>query len=203
MMNKNLFLIVTLSLLTIIIILAFLCYNKTKTLNVVIETCQDYLDFVDVASDKLNEINSIGYSLDQTTLFNIDGELTPLSEIVNDGEKVFFRFSMTQCNSCYESQFEILRDMRKDLSRLIIIADVDDNLKKIALITERYDITSPLYKLTTKYLPIPIDSLRKPYFYILNKDMIPRNLFIPNKKIPNLSIRYINQNFTEKVNNCL
>ena len=102
---------------------------------------------------------------------------------------------MTQCNSCYESQLEILSDICKDFSKLIIVADNDDNLRKINLLIKKYNIDSQLYKLSTEHLPLPVDSLRKPYFYVLDNSMIPQNIFIPNKKFPNLSIKYINQIF--------
>ena len=193
MMNKKILWAVILSLFIIVIALSVVCYSKTKTLEIVIKSCQEYVDFADVESDKLNEINSIGYDLDTVILYSLDGDLVSLSELVKDESRVFFRFSMTQCNSCVESQLEIISDICKDLSRLIIIVGREDNLRKVAILIKKYGINSQLYKLTTTHLPLPVDSLRKPYFYVLDNGMIPQNIFIPNKKFPNLSISYINR----------
>ena len=50
---------------------------------------------------------------------------------------------MTQCNSCVESQLEIISDICKDLSKLIIIAGSEDNLRKVAILFQeiRYKLT--------------------------------------------------------------
>ena len=58
-------LFVILSLFTIVIALSIVCYNKTKKLDIVLKSCQEYANFVDVESDKLNEINSIGYNVEK------------------------------------------------------------------------------------------------------------------------------------------
>ena len=92
MMNKKILWAVILSLFIIVIALSIVCYNKTKNLDIVLKSCQEYANFVDVESDKLNEINSIGYNVEKVILYNIDGYLVSLSEIVKNERKVFFVF---------------------------------------------------------------------------------------------------------------
>ena len=65
MMNKKILWAVILSLFIIVIAISIVCYNKKKDLDIVLKSCQEYANFVDVESDKLNEINSIGYNVEK------------------------------------------------------------------------------------------------------------------------------------------
>lgn len=175
------------------IAISVMYHNKSQTLDIIIDSYRKLAIYTTAIDEKTYEINSIGYSLDDIYLSDIDGNKIHLSDVVNNSSKIVFIYSPLQCNSCYESQLELLRDNCKDTRGLIILTHSDINLKKMSLIHKTFSLDVPVYKLTDKELPLPVDTIGKPFFFKIDANLYSGDIFIPNKNIPQLTTAYINR----------
>lgn len=178
-----------------IISLSILLYNKSRVLNLIMDDCNKYSNLFSKVNDRFYEINSMGCILEEFVLHNEYNEHVNILDALDNDEKLVFRFSTLQCDSCFESQLEILGDILKDGDDLIMIVNNDANIREINLINKRFSINVPVYKLRDDNLPLPIDSIGKPYYFKISEDLTPSDYFIPDKAFPELSLMYLSKIF--------
>lgn len=185
--------LVSFALLIFSISLSIIYYHKSKTFDTIIEDCSKLAILATAADERLIELNSMGYILDDIYLSDNKGDKIHLSEVLNNSSKIVFVYSPLQCNSCYESQLELLSDSYENTQKLVILTYNDVSLKKISMINKTFSVDVPIYKLTGDRLPFPVDTIGKPYFFKINVDLRSSDVFIPNKNAPQLTTAYINR----------
>ena len=91
--------------------------------------------------------------------------------------------------------------VQENMNRTVgVITNIYDN-KFIELDNKDYFIDGNLfrkshvgvYKLTDKELPLPVDTIGKPFFFKIDANLYSSDIFIPNKNIPQLTTAYINR----------
>lgn len=179
-------------LFILVIVLSIICYSKSRVIEELLDDCQKLTNLNVNVQNQFLELETVGAQVDDLVLMNDEGQLVDLSELLNEGIKLIFRFAENQCNSCYESQLEILGDLLKPESDdLIMIVNNDDNLRKIKLILQRYSIELNVYKLCSSHEVLPLDAYGKPYFFRISKDLCVFDTFIPDKHMPEFSSEYL------------
>ena len=183
--------IIILCLILCVISLSVICYNKDKILNLLIEDFNRLYPMLSIIDDRESEINSIGYEIIDLVVVDEQGRIINLSDLLCGGEKLVFRFSNMQCNSCFESQMEIMSEYLSGYDDLILITNKDSNIRHIKLINQRYSINPPVYKLYDDCLPLPVDSIGKPYYFRIAKHLVPFDIYVPDKRLPELTHKYL------------
>lgn len=175
-----------------VIVLSIICYSKSRVIEELLDDCRKLTNMNVNVQNQFRELETVGSQIDDLILMNDEGQLVDLSELINDSIKLIFRFAENQCNSCYESQLEIIGNLLKsECNDLIIIVNNDDNLRKIKLILQRYSIEMSVYKLCSSHEVLPLDAYGKPYFFRINKDFCVFDTFIPDKHMPEFSSEYL------------
>jgi len=118
-----------------------------------------------------------------------DNSTLQLSKIVLDKPILFFRYSYSNCNTCYEEEINLLNEVFKNnIGNAIIISSYDikrDYLKFLNFI--KSDI--PIYRiLNDSNLKIETNN---PYYFLLHEDLKMTHFFIPDKKYPEKSKEYL------------
>lgn len=196
MTNKERTIIYTayISLIVCVVSLLFMNINKSRVLSTVMKDYERFSILSSVWDNRILELSSIGFDISGVALRDVDGNIVDLSEVIESKEITVFRFSTNQCNTCYESQLEIIGDlMHTTQSDMIFIVSVDTNIMQVELMRKQHSIDAKVYGLCDEYLSMPVDSAGKPYYFRLSSDCKPKDLFVPDKNFPELTIQYINR----------
>jgi hypothetical protein len=191
-MNKYLTIGLISLLTSCIVALIVICYNKSNVIDLLVDDYQKISSVVATVNDRLVEISSIGYNLEEVMLQNENEEIVNMSNVLSKSRNLIFRFSSFHCNACYESQMELMSSFVSDFYSLIMLVNNEANIRQIKMLNAAHSVQASVYKLVENNLPMPIDSIGKPYYFTLTDDFITANCYVPDKGLPDLSVKYLN-----------
>ena len=117
----------------------------------------------------------------------------PLKSIFAKGQRQLLvcRFSQQHCESCVDATIEILQKQVNQIGvkNIVYLANHRNNriLKK----------TIPLYGIkgvpvyNTQGFSIPVEQAGYPYFFILGNNLQVSGIFVPNKGVPAITVKYL------------
>lgn len=150
----------------------------------------------------LNEINSLDslaikaftenqILLSENTSFSIsptlqltgeNNNVIRLSEIINRDHTLIFRYNEFACSDCIYKEMGNLKELAKVIGAQNIIILASYKNQRDLYVTKRVNgINLQVYNISQNSLDNIIDKYNIPYMFILDKDLKPHNLFIPNK----------------------
>lgn len=202
MKTKRVFIICLLVICVAIIAFLWMNNKALREFNTILENYNTQLTSTSRTHEfRSVEIESIGSLLpDSMVLIDESENRVSISNVLGEGKTLIFRYSSLQCNSCVDSQMEIMRDVLKNKEYNIIFLACYNNPRDLIVFKKSHSIDYPVYRLIDCSLPLPVDAINEPYFFVLDKEMTPEYLFIPHKSFPQLSIDYLNNivKFLEK-----
>ena len=136
-------------------------------------------------------------------LVTIEGD-TVLAKDVFNKHKIVFRYSMLNCGSCINAEYNILETNNSLIDNQICIIAYYDRVSDLIIDykkLEQIELNNiSVYLLPNDELGIPMDRNNTPYYFQINQDLVINNFFVPAKEIPELSdnyLKYALKNFTE------
>lgn len=152
-----------------------------------------YLEHVEYMYDNSKDLAITRFKYEQykigdaTIYMGSDNKtIIPILSII-DKPKLVLGLNRNMCRPCVEGAFTLLKEFYPDFesnSNLICIADIDQRFKddyygkKVVSFLEKDDF--PLYQIDTK-----------PFFFILDKDLSVKRLFITDDTSPDLTKEYL------------
>lgn len=104
------------------------------------------------------------------------------SSILKSNDPVlFFRFKETNCDACIQEAMIMLHEIPSSYSpsvKIVILCSYSNVRQFYAFANEEKE-EFEVYNVDS--LPLYIDKLENPYFFVMNQDMRIRNIFIPLK----------------------
>ena len=133
----------------------------------------------------------MGTRLDDLSGQTEDLQKTKLSDMINDGPILVYRYADINCHVCIESEIETIQKN--------FIGKEDHILLLCSYRTERdFSIFKKLNKLKFPAFRIPYDALKwsiekqsNPYCFVLHPDLKVSDVFIPDKSFPVLNDLYL------------
>ncbi|MCF8360972.1 MAG: hypothetical protein K9H26_19645 [Prolixibacteraceae bacterium] len=105
-----------------------------------------------------------------------------LSEITNSNYTLIFRYNEFTCSDCIYKEMGNLKELAKKIGTQNIIILASYKNQRDLYVTKRVnEINLPVYNIPHNSLDNIIDSYNIPYMFIIDKDLGPHNLFIPNR----------------------
>jgi len=107
-----------------------------------------------------------------------------ISSLLNNGPQLFFRFRESHCDVCINNIFDLLKNtsISFPLDHIVVICGYSNTAQFRSYVTNN-DINAPIYNMVDS-LPLPMEGMDYPYFFVMDKNRIVQNAFIPIKGIP-------------------
>jgi hypothetical protein len=113
-----------------------------------------------------------------------------------------FRFSELQCENCIMTELAIIKSL--GCNNHIVGLGSYNNPRQLSIARQKYQIDFPLLFMqlseTDIILPTSLESIGVPYYFVMSKQGLTKQVFIPNKQFPEISKKYL-QVITEKLTN--
>ena len=121
-----------------------------------------------------------------------------LSEMAKDKPLLIYRFTGSNCKTCYTDVFIELQDEISDnyiLSHLIALCS---NLteREILRLKKTYKIQFPIYLIIPDSFDWILENENVPYFFVLHPNMNISHIYMPNKAYPKLNRQYLEEILT-------
>jgi hypothetical protein len=134
--------------------------------------------------------NNIKFAMDLTV---IDDKNSPVSftQIMNDNSpKLIIRYSALACDICLEEELKIIHNyLSKINENNIIILASNYNVRNLRVLKNSLSIDIKVYQI--EKIGIPFEETNNNLFlFIVDKESIIKDFFIPEKTLPNMSRDY-------------
>ncbi len=133
--------------------------------------------------------------LTQKTNFLLEdekGSINSFSEIVSDKPHLVLVISKINCNVCVESELEIIHEYitKKQIKNVLLISDYE-NKRHLYVFKRINQIHTPIYRILDTFKFESANEAAPFYFYYDGQQI--KNIFIPNKTTPELTISYLKE----------
>lgn len=107
----------------------------------------------------------------------------------NQKYAVVYRYHDTGCEACINFGITKFKKIAEEIgTNNVMIFVKTSSTRTLQIDQNTYDIHTPMFMVDS--LPIVLDQLNIPYFFILDSNMNINNLFIPDKSIPGFTDKY-------------
>ena len=119
------------------------------------------------------------------------GKKLSLSELVQNGPVLVYRYSDVNCSACVENEFHSLRQyFKKNTDKVAILCSYERE-SDIAGFRRTNLLKYPIYKAEMKAFSWDADLYDRPYYFILYPDMKVSDFYIPAMEFPEESKEYL------------
>lgn len=131
-------------------------------------------------------------------LLNEHNEVVKLSNIINGDKILIYRFNEFSCAPCVYEQIAEFQNCRATLPVSIIFIASYKNSRDLYINKRVNSIDVPIYNLPLGSFKNELENFNLPYVFVLDKCFNVSSLFIPDKNLPSLTKKYI-----ENLNNII
>ena len=133
---------------------------------------------------------------------NGESQKKKLSDYFSGNNQLVLRYNEDNCSSCIDHSLEALLEYKDaiGIDNILIIATVKNNRKLKAFIDKFENLNIQIIN-TESDINLPIEDYNIPYFFVMNKDLKIKMLFVPIKELPDNTARYldiVSERFTAK-----
>jgi len=150
---------------------------------------EDLIKTLLIQSKLIHETNGTEIS-PGLNLYTEDGESISLKKVIGDCPKLVFRYSEIHCQNCVDNEIKRLKEFIKELddANILIFASYD-SFRNLGSFKRINQIKSHIYNL--KNLGIDIERSNIPYYFVLDYTMKVKDVFIPDKYLPESTNIYL------------
>lgn len=141
-------------------------------------------------------INSFKLS-DTIVVQDVFGNSRFLKDIFeNKDNLLFFRFSpIINCNSCIVEAFLHLKFYLNEYGDKIILLVSDSNTQGLQIILNKYNIQAQIFIINDTAFPANLEKFKDPYFYVMEDNLIAKNIFFVQYGMTDLTPYYLDEIF--------
>lgn len=123
---------------------------------------------------------------------NGESQKKKLSDYFSGNNQLVLRYNKDNCSSCIDHSLEALLEYKDaiGIDNILIIATVKNNRKLKAFIDKFENLNIQIIN-TDSEINLPIEEYNIPYFFMMNKDLKIKMLFVPIKELPDNTARYL------------
>lgn len=124
-------------------------------------------------------------------ILNIQEDSLKLSDIILDNPKLVLTFSRYACSACIKKEIKILSNFKSkfDTNEVIILTDFE-NARELIIFVKMNEINYSMY-IIDELFGIKADEERLPYYFVLDKDMCMKDLFIAPQYNSQMTFNYL------------
>ncbi len=113
----------------------------------------------------------------------VDRQKRPFSLELNDGYKLFYKFSLSDCSSCIESELKNIKGKMKSVNILIETQSLRDFKAFIAI---NHIDTAKVFQIEKPIL----EEAELPFYFVTNRELYIKDLFFPMSELPDLAVEF-------------
>lgn len=121
-----------------------------------------------------------------STIITESNDSISLSEFTSSNNKLIFRFSHLDCNSCVDSQIVIIKEFSEYFDGCMAIFGYYDEIGKLNKFKRINDLDVDVFNVERIN-----DNINFPYFFILTSENRMEHIFFPEKEFSDLTREYI------------
>jgi len=147
--------------------------------------------------DKLsNELRAYWFSeLDTLNtdikIVNSYGDTLVLSDLISHSPKVVYRFTELDCIDCVIKEIDDIKKLSSKIGRgNIVILTTYDQVRKLVAFKRTNHIEIEIYNIDKHALNLVAEEINTPYIFVISKNMVVENLYIPNDLFSEISQYY-------------
>ena len=143
----------------------------------------------------LTELTGIQYESNGTL---IDGnaqlitsleEVVSIKDIINHSPKLVFNFKNISCKTCFEDEMDRLISLSDKIGKdNIIFISKFTNIREQYVLEKKYDIT--ILNMDNDSLGLPIEKKYYPFIFIIDKNLVAKDFYIPTTEFYFLGDNY-------------
>lgn len=124
-------------------------------------------------------------------LLDKDRNKVKFSSIIDNGTKVIYKFSSSNCSSCIQSGLTSIQKLIRKIpeNHLVIIAD-GSTRRELQALSNSLHLDYPIYLAEEGTFDAILKKENIPFVFIVGPDMQMKDLFIPMKELPEYSEMY-------------
>ena len=141
----------------------------------------------------MNIFNDMEYPLqDGIKILDIDGTVLRLTDLIKENQKLILFISNTICEQCIFSELNLaIKELKGVKKEDIIVLSSYSNPNSLKLMREKYSIENKCYGvIRDKAYPDFFQNGSSPLVFLLNQNLSVENIFLPNRKLPQISKAY-------------
>ncbi|WEK37947.1 MAG: hypothetical protein P0Y53_10590 [Candidatus Pseudobacter hemicellulosilyticus] len=116
------------------------------------------------------------------------------SSLFSKGEKIlFFYYSNNFCEMCLDQEMQKLKLVPDEYADQVVVLLSVDNNNELKLYKERYKTGFRFYSIGNMELSKNINSLFRPYYFVVDKALNTSMLYIPDKNLAEPSKAYLKE----------
>lgn len=113
----------------------------------------------------------------------VNRQKRPFSLEFNDEYKLFYKFSLSDCSSCIESELKNIKEKAKCVNLLIETQSLRDFKAFIAI---NHIDTAKVFQIERPIL----EEAELPFYFVTNRELYIRDLFFPMSELPDLTAEF-------------
>jgi hypothetical protein len=114
-----------------------------------------------------------------------------LSAMVKNKPLLIYRFSGSNCKSCYSDDLTTLQaEMPEDSPDWVRILSSQLQERELLILKRTHNVTIPIYIIQPKSFNWEVEEMNVPYFFVLHPDMTVSQIFVPDTNYPEVSKQY-------------
>jgi len=126
-------------------------------------------------------------------LIKFNGDIVKLGNLIGGTPKLILRYTEYECQACVIEEIKRLNELSNIIGKNnIIILSSYSNDRDAIIFSKYYKVLPTIYNISNEKLKLNPSKHQRPYLFILDNDLIIKNLFFPLKELPKLSALYYN-----------
>jgi hypothetical protein len=115
-----------------------------------------------------------------------------LHNLVDNKNKMIVYYSNLHCSVCIDFQLNIIKEYLNELKKdnVIFVASYS-NFREQLIDAKITALGCPIYYIGSNSFQLPIEELNEPFFFLIDKNMYAKHVFVPRKEMPELAKNYL------------
>ncbi len=141
------------------------------------------------------QMRSSGHHIGLQKSLLSDSIKSVINEKLSKNSILAVRLSPLSCSMCVDSTLKMVVKFIENnkLSKRIVILTSYTNPRELTLFYRLHQISYDVLNLEENEITLPVEHLKVPYMFIIGKDYVANNTFIPDKSFPKLTNQYLDE----------
>lgn len=174
------------------------------------EKRQNLIDYYGVTDDQLKRIEGVekieyntvkNKSIENITVKDSENKEYLLNDLLNEVPKLIVKFSSLECSYCIEHIIKYVSKYEDEIgANNIIFLGYFINEKDFLMFNRLNNLSYKVFNIPNESIGLPVDHLKEPYVIVMDSSLIPKEVFVPIKSLPERTNQYFKRNKVLNVN---
>lgn len=168
-------------------------YDTSDQISIITENSNNDIKYLSTLMRE--QMRSSGHHIGLKNYLLSDSIKRVFNEKLSKNSLLAVRLSPLSCSMCVDSTLNMVVKFIENnkLSNRIVILTSYTNPRDLILFYRLHQIEYNVFNIEENEITLPVEHLKVPYMFIIDKDFVAHNTFIPEKSFPNITDTYLNE----------